>query len=141
MIDGAGAPARRADVRVAGDSIAEIGPALRPRPGEQVPDVSGLVVPPGFIDLHPHADRGILANGRKADILVFDPALIQDRGTTADPSQPPTGERYTIVNGEIALQHGMPTGARSGRWPPSRSVRCTRGDALTVRPSAARETS
>lgn len=59
LIDGTGAPARRADVRVAGDSIAEIGPELRPRPGEQVVDVSGLVVAPGFIDLHSHADRGI----------------------------------------------------------------------------------
>lgn len=59
VVDGTGSPARRADVRVRGDEIAEVAPALAARPGERVIEGTGLVVAPGFIDLHSHADRGI----------------------------------------------------------------------------------
>lgn len=54
VVDGTGAPARRADVAVRGGRIAEIGAALAG--GATAIDVSGLVVSPGFIDLHSHAD-------------------------------------------------------------------------------------
>jgi N-acyl-D-amino-acid deacylase len=59
VVDGTGAPGRAADVRVAGDAIAEVGAGLAPRPGERVIDAKGLVVSPGFIDMHSHADDGI----------------------------------------------------------------------------------
>ena len=59
LIDGTGAAARQIDVRIAGDSIAEVGAALTPRAGEQVLDVAGKTVAPGFIDMHSHADRGL----------------------------------------------------------------------------------
>lgn len=59
VLDGSGSPARRLDVRVVGDSIAEVGPGLTPRAGDRVIDATGLAVAPGFIDLHSHADRGI----------------------------------------------------------------------------------
>jgi N-acyl-D-amino-acid deacylase len=59
VIDGTGGPERKADVRVSGDVIAEIGPSLSPRAGERVVEAAGLVVTPGFIDTHSHADRGI----------------------------------------------------------------------------------
>src|SRR5262249_57076025 len=58
-IDGAGAAARRADVRVAGDTIAAVGEHLAPLPGDRVIDAGGNVLAPGFIDMHSHADRGI----------------------------------------------------------------------------------
>jgi N-acyl-D-amino-acid deacylase len=58
VIDGSGAPRRKASVRIVGDSIAEIG-ALRPRPGEELLDAGGKVLAPGFIDTHSHADDGI----------------------------------------------------------------------------------
>lgn len=58
VIDGTGAKGRRADVRVAGDKIVEVG-KLKARPGERVVDAKGLVVCPGFIDAHSHADGGI----------------------------------------------------------------------------------
>ena len=60
LIDGTGAPARQADVRIDGDSIAEIGTGLQAQPGEQVIDARGQVVAPGFIDMHSHADRGLI---------------------------------------------------------------------------------
>ena len=59
VIDGTGTPARPAAVRLRGDRIVEIAASLSPAAGETVLDVSGLVVAPGFIDLHSHADRGI----------------------------------------------------------------------------------
>lgn len=54
VVDGTGAPARRADVAISDGRIAEVGPAVDGG-GAEV-DVSGLVVSPGFIDLHSHAD-------------------------------------------------------------------------------------
>src|SRR5690606_13931270 len=58
VIDGTGAPARRADIRVRGNRIAEIGQDLALE-GEQVIDAAGAVVTPGFIDSHTHFDATI----------------------------------------------------------------------------------
>ena len=55
LVDGTGAAARRADVRVRGDEIVEIGTDL-PVDGATVIDASGAVVTPGFIDTHCHTD-------------------------------------------------------------------------------------
>lgn len=59
VIDGTGGPSRAAAVRIRGDRIVEVGPALAAAPGEQVIDVKGLTIAPGFIDVHSHADRGL----------------------------------------------------------------------------------
>jgi len=59
LVDGTGGPAQRADVRIAGDAITEIGASLPAKAGERVIDVSGKVLAPGFIDMHSHADRGL----------------------------------------------------------------------------------
>lgn len=61
LIDGTGAPARRADVRVSGGVIVEVGPDLRPD-AETVVDASGAVVTPGFIDTHAHTDPMVFWN-------------------------------------------------------------------------------
>jgi N-acyl-D-amino-acid deacylase len=63
VVDGTGSPARRADVAVQGDRIAAVG-ALAGRPADTVLDVTGLVVAPGFIDMHSHSDLALLANPR-----------------------------------------------------------------------------
>ncbi len=55
VVDGSGAPARRADVAVEGDRIAAVAPSLA---GEaaRVVDATGKTVAPGFIDMHSHSD-------------------------------------------------------------------------------------
>lgn len=55
VVDGTGAPARRADIRVSGRHIAEIGPDLA-RDGEALIDASGAYVTPGWIESHTHFD-------------------------------------------------------------------------------------
>ncbi len=60
------------------------------------------------------ADRGVLAPGMAADIAVFDPNAITDHATYDDPARPSDGVRFVIVNGEVALKNGAPTGARGG---------------------------
>jgi len=60
VIDGTGAPGRRADLGIAGRRIAAIGD-LSGRPARARIDVSGLAVAPGFIDVHTHDDRALLA--------------------------------------------------------------------------------
>ena len=61
LLDGTGAPARAASVRIAGDTIAAVG-ALTPLASDSVVDAGGLFLAPGFIDTHSHADRGLFAH-------------------------------------------------------------------------------
>jgi N-acyl-D-amino-acid deacylase len=62
------------------------------------------------------ADRGRLREGHFADIVVFDPATIQDHATYREPHQYATGVSHVIVNGVPALEDGEPTDARPGRF-------------------------
>ena len=57
VYDGSGASAVDADVRIRGESIAEIGPNL-PLDGDNAVDATGLLVVPGLIDLHVHVFGG-----------------------------------------------------------------------------------
>jgi dihydroorotase/N-acyl-D-amino-acid deacylase len=59
VIDGTGAPWFRADIAINGDSITAVG-WLPSATAKQVIDADGLVVAPGFIDIHSHADRGLI---------------------------------------------------------------------------------
>ena len=58
--------------------------------------------------------RGELAVGNVADITVFDPDTVIDRGTFTDPVQFPAGIEYVMVNGELAVAGGEHTGTRAG---------------------------
>lgn len=60
-------------------------------------------------------DRGRIAEGLVADIVVFDPATVQDRATFQDPHQYPEGIDWVLVNGRIAVENGRYTGVRAGR--------------------------
>ena len=58
LIDGTGAPARTAAVRIVGDRIVEIGD-IEASFRDSLVDAGGLVLAPGFIDTHSHADGGL----------------------------------------------------------------------------------
>jgi N-acyl-D-amino-acid deacylase len=60
-------------------------------------------------------DRGAVRPGAFADLVVFDPARIDDVATYADPCRFPTGIRAVYVNGTAVARDGRHTGARPGR--------------------------
>ncbi len=60
-------------------------------------------------------DRGRLAPGLVADIVIFDADRIQDRSTFAKPDQVSEGMQYVLVNGQVVLENGAYTGAKPGQ--------------------------
>ena len=64
------------------------------------------------LDLH---DRGVIARGRYADVIVFDPATIADRATYVSPRELAVGMRYVLVNGKVAVDDGSYRGVLAGR--------------------------
>ena len=64
------------------------------RPAEAVHRLTGQ--PAERIGL---SDRGVLREGARADVVVFDPAAFAERGTTFEPNQLAHGVRHVIVNG------------------------------------------
>ena len=60
-------------------------------------------------------DRGRIAPGAAADILIFDPETIQDTATFAKPIAFPVGMPYVIVNGRVAIDNGKFTGENAGQ--------------------------
>lgn len=59
-------------------------------------------------------DRGLIAPGFAADIVVFDPEEVADRASFADPHRFPAGIAYVFVNGEPVVEEGEHTGALPG---------------------------
>jgi N-acyl-D-amino-acid deacylase len=60
-------------------------------------------------------DRGLLREGFRADITIFDPTDFKDRATYADPHQYPTGSRTTVLaNGVVVVEDAQHTGATPG---------------------------
>jgi N-acyl-D-aspartate/D-glutamate deacylase len=60
-------------------------------------------------------DRGVLAPGLAADVVVFDPDRIRDRATFGEPTLVSEGVHLVVVNGEVVLENGRQTDARPGR--------------------------
>jgi N-acyl-D-aspartate/D-glutamate deacylase len=59
--------------------------------------------------------RGLLRKGMHADITIFDPRTVAEKGTRENPSQYPVGIQFVLVNGEIVVDEGAQTKARPGR--------------------------
>ena len=61
-------------------------------------------------------DMGFIAEGMRADVAVFDPDVIADRATYADPHQFSVGITDLLVNGVPVILDGGITGDKPGRW-------------------------
>ena len=60
-------------------------------------------------------DRGVIAVGRKADLVVFDARRVADRATYENPHQYPSGIEHVLVNGRLVIKDGDHTGSLPGR--------------------------
>ncbi len=60
-------------------------------------------------------DRGHLQEGKRADLVLFDPEGMLDRATIQNPCLYSEGVRWLFVNGVAAIEHGRATGTRAGR--------------------------
>ena len=61
------------------------------------------------------SDRGAIAPGKKADLVLFDPKTVHDTATTKDPQAKPVGLTDVLVNGVPVLENGHHTGAHPGQ--------------------------
>ena len=59
-------------------------------------------------------DRGLLREGFKADIVIFDFENLRDRATVLEPDLPSEGIEYVMVNGQFTVDEGRLTGALPG---------------------------
>ncbi len=60
-------------------------------------------------------DRGRIAEGAHADVVIFNPATVRDTATFEQPHQYPEGISFVIVNGVVTVDSGKLTPARGGR--------------------------
>ena len=60
-------------------------------------------------------DRGLLRDGFKADLVVFDPKTVKAPGTRTQPKQFPIGIDYVVVNGKVVVDRSKHTGVLAGR--------------------------
>jgi N-acyl-D-amino-acid deacylase len=60
-------------------------------------------------------DRGLLRDGFKADITVFNPKTVKAPATRAQPKQLPVGINYVLVNGKVVVDQGEHSGLLAGR--------------------------
>ncbi len=59
-------------------------------------------------------DRGRIADGLAADLVVFDPVTIRSHATYEEPRRFPDGIPFVFVNGVAVVDGGLPTGATPG---------------------------
>jgi len=61
------------------------------------------------------SDRGLLKEGLKADLVVFDPETVRDTATYTQPHQYAEGVSLVVINGAVVFENGRMTAARPGR--------------------------
>jgi N-acyl-D-amino-acid deacylase len=97
--------------------VEHVGPAPKMSLERAIHKMSGL--PGANLGL----DRGTLAAGAKADLLLLSPQHLQSRATWHDQQRSPAGIELILVNGQLAFEHDRPAERRHGR-----TLRFTSGD-------------
>jgi len=111
IVDGSGNPAFRADIGIRGDRIAEIG-NLEGRSAGRTIDATDLTVVPGFIDIHSHADRSLVADSadpRRAHNLVAQGITTVVGGADGRNAIWPLSEEMTTLEGPGTGVNFVPT--------------------------------
>ena len=103
IIDGSGKAAYTADVRVKGNKIVKIG-RIKPDKNEAVIDASGLVLAPGFIDIHNHSESGLLSEGTAENQVSQGITTILVGPDGGGPW--PISEYFAKLQGKIAVNVG-----------------------------------
>ncbi|MDE2179281.1 MAG: D-aminoacylase [candidate division NC10 bacterium] len=107
LIDGTGTPARRADLAIAGDRIAEIG-RIAPSLGYRMIEAAGLTLAPGFVDIHSHSDYHLLLQPT-ADSAVRQGVTLEIGGNCGYAAAPIWGpwleERAAMYRDLYSLDH------------------------------------
>ena len=118
VVDGTGSPWFRSDVAVRGDTIVAVAPSIT-GPAKRVIDAKGLVVSPGFIDVHTHAGRTIFQVPTADNYIRQGVTLIMEGADGAGPSM--AGSAPTWRKPASTLRR-----ARSGSSPSCGRRCCTR---------------
>lgn len=112
VIDGTGKAAFTGDVRINGDRITKIG-KIKPSKNDDVIDATGLVLAPGFIDIHNHSESGLLREGTAANQVsqgVTTVIVGPDGGSPL-----PLSEYFAKLEGKVAVNVGSFIGHASVR--------------------------
>jgi N-acyl-D-amino-acid deacylase len=114
VMDGSGAEGKRADVGVRAGKIAAIGD-LHDARAKRTVDASGLIVAPGFIDIHNHSDNTLLAEP-KCESMVRQgvTTMVLGEGDSQGPSKPGV-HPWTTLGGyfDLVQQKGVATNIAS----------------------------
>lgn len=103
IIDGTGRPAFRGDVRIKNGKIIKIG-NIKPSDDDEIVDASGLVLTPGFIDIHNHSESGLLKEGTAANQVSQGITTILVGPDGGSPF--PIAEYFAKLDGKIAVNIG-----------------------------------
>ncbi len=106
IIDGLGAPRYAADLVITGDRISAIIAPGAEREGREI-DVTGLVIAPGFIDMHAHSDLAVLADPRHL-AKVGQGVTLEVVGQDGLGYSPVNTEVMTAMRAQIAGWNGAP---------------------------------
>ena len=68
IVDGTGNPSYHADLALTGNRVAALG-KLTGKTAKRTIDATGLVVAPGFIDIHNHSDYSLLRDGNAQSFI------------------------------------------------------------------------
>ena len=114
VIDGTGAPGRRADVAIRGGRIAAIGPDLA-KDGARVIEAKERVVAPGFIDIHSHSDEAMFVNDALESALHMGVTLVVC-GNCGGSSAPVSGLAEAELDRELSRLNVQRTWSSFGEY-------------------------
>ena len=108
LLDGTGAPARRGDALIVGGRIAELGEVTGT--AERTLDAGGLVLAPGFIDMHAHSDLAVVTDPAHLAARVLRAQGVASAARRSGRSHPAwRGDRSSAAAIHAAASSSLPT--------------------------------